>query len=123
MPPPLVPALRQGSEFLPSSLPMSLFFLFFVFYFCFVFVFVFLQTRHGPGGEPLFGHSFCLFVFCFSLSLFTYFERDGYSAGAGERQRERIPYRLRAVSAEPDAGLELTNYDRAQTHKPRSCVT
>ena len=29
--------------------------------------------------------------------------------GRRERERERIPSRLRAVSAEPDAGVELTN--------------
>ena len=29
--------------------------------------------------------------------------------GQRERERERIPSRLRTVSAEPDAGLELTN--------------
>ena len=29
--------------------------------------------------------------------------------GQRERERERIPSRLCSVSAEPDAGLELTN--------------
>ena len=29
--------------------------------------------------------------------------------GEGERKRERIPSRVHAISAEPDAGLELTN--------------
>ena len=28
-----------------------------------------------------------------------------------ERRRERIPSRLRAVSTEPDVGLERTNHD------------
>ena len=35
------------------------------------------------------------------------FERD--TARAGEEQRERIPGRPCAISAEPDAGLEPTN--------------
>ena len=29
----------------------------------------------------------------------------------GQRDRERIPSRLCAVSTEPDLGLELTNYE------------
>ena len=29
----------------------------------------------------------------------------------GEGETERIPSRLHTVSAEPDAGLELTNYE------------
>lgn len=32
-----------------------------------------------------------------------------HDRGVGER--ERIPSKLRAVSAEPDEGLELTNYE------------
>ena len=47
--------------------------------------------------------------------MFIYFERK--RAGRGrEREREReerrrIPNRLHAVNAEPDAGFELTNHD------------
>ena len=33
------------------------------------------------------------------------------SWGGAERGRERISSRLRAVSTEPDTGLELTNYE------------
>ena len=33
------------------------------------------------------------------------------SRGGAERQGERIPSRLRAVSAEPDAGLDLTDHE------------
>ena len=45
------------------------------------------------------------FFFCFVL--FIYFERQREQRRGGERRRRRIPGRLRAVSAEPDAGLEL----------------
>ena len=44
-------------------------------------------------------------------------EREGVhtharaSGGGAERGRERIPGRLRTVSAEPDVGLELTNHE------------
>ena len=36
-------------------------------------------------------------------------ERERERDRETEREGERIPSRLRAVSAEPDAGLELTN--------------
>ena len=37
-------------------------------------------------------------------------EREIEQAGEGQREREKeIPSRLHAVSAEPDAGLELRN--------------
>ena len=51
------------------------------------------------------------FVGCFVLLLFIDFERARERAGEGQRERERarIPSGLRAVSAEPHAGLELTN--------------
>ena len=46
---------------------------------------------------------------------FIYFERDRASGRGAERERERererIPGRLRAVSAEPDVGLELMNWE------------
>ena len=45
------------------------------------------------------------FFFCFVL--FIYFERQREQRRGRERRRWRIPGRLRAVSAEPDAGLEL----------------
>ena len=49
----------------------------------------------------------------FVFSMFLYFERErdrGSERGRGrERGTERIPRRLRAVSAEPDVGLKLTN--------------
>ena len=44
--------------------------------------------------------------------LFIYFERDRDSTSRRRTERgerERIPSRFRAVSTEPDAGLELTN--------------
>ena len=51
----------------------------------------------------------------FFLSLFIYFERDRVSMSRGgaerERERERIPSRFLTVSAEPDAGPELTNHE------------
>ena len=45
------------------------------------------------------------------LSLLIYFERERKSRGGAERkgERERIPRRLYAVSAEPNMGLNLTN--------------
>ena len=52
-----------------------------------------------------------VFVFVFFLSLFIYFDRERESTSRGEKEgeRERILSRLHTVSAEPDAGLELTN--------------
>ena len=43
--------------------------------------------------------------------MFVYFERDSISRGGAERERERerIPGRLHAVSADPDTGLALRN--------------
>ena len=50
---------------------------------------------------------FILFV---SFIFLMYFEREGeHENAAGEGQRERVPSRLRAVSAEPDAGLKPTS--------------
>ena len=41
--------------------------------------------------------------------------------GERERERERIPSRLHPVSAEPDAGLELTNpWDHDRSRNPES---
>ena len=42
--------------------------------------------------------------------MFLFILRERVSAGEGQRERgrERIPSRLCAVSAEPDAGLDLT---------------
>ena len=47
-------------------------------------------------------------LFLFFLSLFILRERERVSRGGAEREGERIPGRLRALSAEPDPGLELT---------------
>ena len=52
-----------------------------------------------------------LFIF---LSLFIYFQRDRERERERESRggaRERIPSRLHAISAEPDAGLNLTNHE------------
>ena len=50
------------------------------------------------------GHSF------FFLSLFIYFERErGLEQGGAEREGERIPSRLQAVSTEPNSGLDPTS--------------
>ena len=43
------------------------------------------------------------------LSLFILRERKSAGGKGAERRRDRIPSRLRAVSAEPDAGLEPVN--------------
>ena len=54
-------------------------------------------------------------VFWNTLFFNIYFERErersSASRGVGQRdrERERIPSRLRAINAEPDAGLRLTN--------------
>ena len=47
------------------------------------------------------------------LNVFTLRERGSASGRGAEREREgeRIPSRLRAVSAEPDVGLELANHE------------
>ena len=42
--------------------------------------------------------------------MFIYFEREKWRGGAG-REAGRIPSRLRAVSTEPDAGLEPVNHE------------
>ena len=44
----------------------------------------------------------------FFFSLFIYFEREGEQRRDREKGRERIPSRLPAASAEPNARLELT---------------
>ena len=38
-------------------------------------------------------------------------ERAHASRGGAEREGERIPSRFHAVSAEPNAGLDLTNHE------------
>ena len=40
-----------------------------------------------------------------------YFEREPVSRGGAEREGERIPSRLWAVSTEPDLGLEPTDHE------------
>ena len=47
--------------------------------------------------------------FFFFLVLFIYFKRDREQVG--QRQRERVLSRPRTMSAEPAAGLELTNQE------------
>ena len=64
--------------------------------------YVILILRECVGGN-LQLHSFCLLV-----CLFIFRERERES-GAGEGQRERIPSRFCAVSAEPTVGLELAH--------------
>ena len=49
-------------------------------------------------------------LFCFVLN-FIYLCWERGAEAERERWRERIPSRLRAVSAEPNAGLELTNHE------------
>ena len=44
-------------------------------------------------------------LICLFMCLFTYFERKE------QREKERIPDRLRTVSTEPDMGLELTSHE------------
>ena len=56
-------------------------------------------------------------AFHFFLSLFIYFEGESLGTGAHElergkvrdRERDRIPSRLHAVSTEPNTGLDITN--------------
>ena len=48
------------------------------------------------------------FFFFFNVYLFI-FERERASRGGAEREEDRIPSRLCAVSAEFDVGLELEN--------------
>ena len=45
--------------------------------------------------------------------MFIYFEREKERAQAGEgrERRERIPRRLRAVSTEPNTGLDPMNHE------------
>ena len=53
--------------------------------------------------------------FFFNAYFFILREREGARARSGEGQRqrgrERIPSRLRAVRAEPDAGLDPTGHE------------
>ena len=48
---------------------------------------------------------------CFFKFIYSEKERERVSTSRGgpERRRDRIPSRLRTISAEPDVGLELTN--------------
>ena len=50
-------------------------------------------------------------VSIFLRFLFIYFERERDSRGGAEREEERIPSSLRAVSAEPNVGLEPLNHE------------
>ena len=43
--------------------------------------------------------------------MFIYFERERVCEQGRGRERERIPHRLHAVSAEPVAGLKLMNQE------------
>ena len=43
--------------------------------------------------------------------VFIYFESGRDSRGGTEREADRIPSRPHVVSAEPDAGLDLTNHE------------
>ena len=52
-----------------------------------------------------------IFLKKFFLSLFILRDRESRGVAERERERERIPGRLHAVRAEPDVGLELTNYE------------
>ena len=49
--------------------------------------------------------------------IFIYFERERERASrrGAERERDRIPSRLCCVTAEPDAGPELTDHDEIMT--------
>ena len=59
---------------------------------------------------PCLLHSACYGFVFFLKFIFIYFERAIKSQpGRGRGGRDRIPGRLHAVSAEPHAGLELTN--------------
>ena len=70
-----------------------------------------------PAQSPVVSNSrpkTCNFVF----EMFIYLERRGESAracalgrGQREREKERIPSRLHAVSTEPDVWLELMNHE------------
>ena len=55
---------------------------------------------------------FKVFVFlCLNVYLFIFeIDESAHRGGAREGGRERIPSRLRAVSAEPSVGLDLTNH-------------
>ena len=50
-----------------------------------------------------------LLLFLKKVYLFILQEKE--STAEGQRDRERIPNRLRAVSTEPDMGLHLTRYE------------
>ena len=47
----------------------------------------------------------------FLFFIFIYFERERAWRGGAERERDRLPSRLRAVRAEPDMGLKLMNHE------------
>ena len=50
-------------------------------------------------------------LFSLKQCLFIYFERKRERENKLERVRERILSRLRVISPEPEAGLDLTNHE------------
>ena len=53
-------------------------------------------------------------------------EKERTQVGKGQREREtesEAGSKLQAVRAEPDAGLELTNYDEIMTSAEVRCLT
>ena len=60
-------------------------------------------------GKPVSSKSVGPVFLSFFFFLLIYLERERVQGRSRERERKRIPRRLHAVSAEPDAGLEPTN--------------
>ena len=50
-----------------------------------------------------------MFTFLPLMFIYLFRENVGAQAGEGQGERERIPSRLRAISTEPDVGLNLTS--------------
>ena len=68
-----------------------------------------LEIKSFPSTKATYLKFTPAFFFFFLISLFILREREGERMGEGQKERERIPRRLHAVRAEPDARLDLTN--------------
>ena len=70
--------------------------------------------------ELYFSYISSIFMFLLFLNVYLFILREKERARVRERQRQRIPSRPRAVSAEPDSGLELTNCEIATGAETKS---
>ena len=60
---------------------------------------------------PVETHFFNMIISFCKKKLFIYFERESWGGAETERERERIPSTLPAISVEPNTGLEPMNHE------------